>query len=85
MRYEYTVIKEGGESELIKAMSWKKALKKVLMLHPKFNGSITYINKKGNVPEKAQHMVIRGLLKHGFSPSVNIILFVPEQTISPSP
>ncbi len=48
MRFEYTVTKEGGEAELIKAMSWKKALKKVLMLHPKFNGSITYINKKGN-------------------------------------
>ena len=40
------------------------------------------INKKGNVSEKDQHMVIRGLLKHGFSPSVNIILFVPEQTIN---
>jgi len=39
------------------------------------------INKKGNVSEKDQHMVIQGLLKHGFSPSVNIILFVPEQTI----
>ena len=49
MRYEYTVTKDSGEAELIKAMSWKKALKKVLMLHPKFNGSITYINKKGNV------------------------------------
>ena len=48
MRYEYTVTKDSGEAELIKAMSWKKALKKVLMLHPKFNGSITYINKKGN-------------------------------------
>ena len=48
MRYEYTVTKEGGEAELIKAMSWKKALKKVLMLHPKFNGWITYTNKKGN-------------------------------------
>ena len=39
------------------------------------------INKKGNVSEKDQHMVIQGLLKHGFSPSVNIILFIPEQTI----
>jgi len=48
MRYEYTVTKDSGEAELIKAMSWKKALKKVLMLHPKFNGSITYSNKKGN-------------------------------------
>ena len=39
------------------------------------------INKKGNVSEADQHMVIKGLLKHGFSPSVNIILFVPEQTL----
>ena len=33
------------------------------------------------VSEKDQHMVIQGLLKHGFSPSVNIILFIPEQTL----
>ena len=39
------------------------------------------INKKGNVSEADQHMVIKGLLKHGFSPSVNIILFVPESSI----
>ena len=39
------------------------------------------VNKKGNVSEKDQHMVIQGLLKHGFSPSVNIILFIPEQTL----
>ena len=39
------------------------------------------INKKGNVSEADQHMVVKGLLKHGFSPSVNIILFVPEQTL----
>ena len=52
MRYEYTVTKDSGEAELIKAMSWKKALKKVLMLNSKFNGWITYINKKGNVQTK---------------------------------
>ena len=28
MRYEYTVTKNSGEAELIKAMSWKKAIKK---------------------------------------------------------
>jgi len=39
------------------------------------------INKKGNVSERDQHLVIQGLLKYGFSPSVNIILFVPETTI----
>ena len=48
MRYEYTITDHEEKKETVKAMSWKKALKKVLMLHPKFNGSITYINKKGN-------------------------------------
>ena len=52
MRYEYTVTKDSGEAELIKAMSWKKAVKKVLMLNSKFSGWITYINKKGNVQTK---------------------------------
>ena len=48
MRYEYTITKEGGEAELIKAMSWKKAVKKVLLIDAKFNGWITYFNKKGH-------------------------------------
>ena len=52
MRYEYTVTKDSGESELIKAIGWKKALKKVLMINPKFSGWITYINKKGNTQTK---------------------------------
>ena len=37
------------------------------------------INKK--ISEADQHMVINGLLKHGFSPSVNLILFIPESTV----
>ena len=49
MRYEYTVTKEGGEAEIMKAMSWKKFFKSLLLKYPKFNGSCTYINKKGNV------------------------------------
>ena len=49
MRYEYTVTKEGGEADLIKAMSWKKAIKKVLLNDPKFSGWITYFNKKGHL------------------------------------
>ena len=47
MRYEYTVTKEGGEAELMKAMSWKKLFKKLLSTYPKFSGWCTYINKKG--------------------------------------
>ena len=52
MRYEYTGTKNSGEVELIKAMSWKKAIKKILLVDPKFSGWITYINKKGNVQTK---------------------------------
>ena len=52
MRYEYTVTKNSGEAELIKAMSWKKAIKKILMVDAKFSGWITYINKKGNAQTK---------------------------------
>jgi hypothetical protein len=47
MRYEYTVTKDSGEAELIKAMSWKKMIKSLLLKHPKFTGGIVYINKKG--------------------------------------
>ena len=53
MRYEYTVTKEGGEADLIKAMSWKKAIKKVLLINSKFSGWITYFNKKGHMQVKA--------------------------------
>ena len=48
MKFEYTVTKEGGEAEIMKAMSWKKFLKSLLLRHERFSGSITYINKKGN-------------------------------------
>ena len=49
MRYEYTVTKEGGDADLIKAMSWKKAIKKILLTDSKFSGWITYMNKKGHI------------------------------------
>ena len=52
MRYEYTITKEtkdGGEPEIMHAMSWKKLFKKLLMKYPKFSGWCTYINKKGHV------------------------------------
>jgi|TARA_R100000306_G_C4288342_1_gene98724 hypothetical protein len=52
MRYEYTVTKDSGEAEIMKAMSWKKLLKSVLLKYDKFSGWITYINKKGNVQIK---------------------------------
>ena len=53
MRYEYTVTKEGGEAELMKAMSWKKLFKSLLLKYPEFSGWCTYINKHGHVQVKA--------------------------------
>ena len=48
MRYEYTVTKEGGEAEIMNAMSWKKLFKKLLLKYPDFSGWWTYFNKKGH-------------------------------------
>ena len=53
MRYEYTVTKEGGEAEIMNAMSWKKLIKKLLMKYPTFSGWCTYFNKKGHVQVKS--------------------------------
>ena len=49
MKFEYTITKEGGEAEIMNAMSWKKLFKKLLMMYPEFSGWCTYINKKGHV------------------------------------
>ena len=49
MRYEYTVTQEGGKAEIMKAMSGKKIIKKVLLAYPKFGGWISYVNKKGHL------------------------------------
>ena len=53
MRYEYTVTKEGGETEVMKAMSWKKLFKSLLIKYPKFNGWCSYMNKKGHQQVKS--------------------------------
>ena len=53
MRYEYTVTKEGGEAEIMKAMSWKKLVKSLLLKYEKFSGWCTCINKHGHVQAKA--------------------------------
>ena len=53
MRYGYTVTKEGGEAEIMKAMSWKKLFKSLLLKYPAFSGWCTYINKKGHVQVRA--------------------------------
>ena len=53
MRYEYTVTQEGGEAEIMKAMSWKKLVKSLLLKYDKFNGWCTYMNKKGHLQVKS--------------------------------
>ena len=56
MRYEYTITKEtkdGGEPEIMQAMSWKKLFKKLLMKYATFSGWCTYINKKGHVQTRS--------------------------------
>ena len=47
MRYEYTVTKEGGEAELMKAMSWKKLFKSLLLKYTELSGWCTYITSGG--------------------------------------
>ena len=49
MRYKYTITKDSGEAEIMKAMSWKKLFKSLLIKYPKFNGWCTYFNKKGHL------------------------------------
>ena len=50
MRYEYIITDHGtGTEETIKAMSWKKMLKSLLLKIPKFTGKVSYTNKKGNI------------------------------------
>ena len=49
MRYEYIITDHGtGTEETIKAMSWKKMLKSLLLKTPKFTGKVSYTNKKGH-------------------------------------
>ena len=52
MRYEYTITKEGGETETMKAMSWKKFVKSLLLKYPDLSGWCTYMNKKGHMQVK---------------------------------
>ena len=49
MRYTYIITDHGtGTEETIKAMSWKKMVKSLLLKTPKFTGKVAYINKKGH-------------------------------------
>ena len=53
MRYKYTITKEGGDTEEMEAMSWKKLFKSLLLKYPTFNGWATYFNKHGHQQVKA--------------------------------
>ena len=46
---EYIVTKKDGEAEIMKALSWKKLFKSLLLKYPKFSGLCTYFNKKGHL------------------------------------
>ena len=52
MRYEYTITDHEDKKEIVKAMSWKKMFKNLLVRNPKFSGWVTYMNKKGNAQTK---------------------------------
>ena len=53
MRYKYTITKEGGETEVMEAMGWKKLFKSLLVKYPKFSGWCSYFNKHGNQQVRA--------------------------------
>ncbi len=52
MKYKYTITKEGGETEELEAMSWKKLLKSLLLKYPKFSGWCSYMNKHGHLQSR---------------------------------
>ena len=52
MRYKYTITQEGGETETMEAMSFKKMLKSLLIKYPKFSGWASYFNKNDGREEK---------------------------------
>ena len=49
MRYKFKILNgDTGENTETENMSYKKALKRILIAKPKFNGALYYTNKKGN-------------------------------------
>ena len=48
MRYTYTITDADGKSETVENMSWKKAFKNIIAKNNKFNGWVSYLNKKDN-------------------------------------
>ncbi len=49
MRYKFKILDgDTGKNSETENMSFKKALKHLLITKPKFNGALFYTNKKGN-------------------------------------
>ena len=49
MRYKFKILDgDTGVNSETENMSYKKALKHILITKPKFNGALYYTNKKGN-------------------------------------
>ena len=57
MRYKFKVYEEGKEIEDKEAMSYKKLLKSLVTLNPKWTGWITYKNKKDKY---VKHNILKG-------------------------
>ena len=49
MRYKFKILDDDtGQTTETENMSYKKALKHILITKPKFNGALSYTTKKGN-------------------------------------
>ena len=58
MKYTFTITKDGAaEPEKKAAMSYKKILKSLLNIQPKWSGMIEYTNKKG---KSLMHLIRNG-------------------------
>ena len=57
MRYKFKVYEEGKEIEDKEAMSFKKLLKSLIILNPKWAGWIAYKNKKDKY---VRHNILNG-------------------------
>ena len=57
MKYKFKVREEGKEDEEKEAMSYKKLLKSLVTLNPKWTGWIAYKNKKDRY---VKHNILKG-------------------------
>ena len=57
MRYTFKVAEDGKEEEEKKSMSFKKLLKSLITLNPKWTGYISYENKKKRM---VYHNILNG-------------------------